>query len=122
MKNFIIGLVIFVLIFVALVGVELGSYKLGGFLGRERAKMVGEINEQIVQEEDEVFKESTQYIENQINQLSQIKLEMIKAGDNEILKKALAEEVMENFADFDASKIPNDSLRVWFLDTLDGIY
>ena len=84
--------------------------------------MTGEINTEIVKQEDKVFKNSTQYIENQINQLSKIKLEMVKAGDNEILKRALAEEVMENFADFDARKITNDSLRSWFINVLDGIY
>lgn len=122
MKKVVIGSIIVIIVVVALVGLEVGSYKLGGFLGKERAKMTGEINTEVVKQEDKVFKNSTQYIENQVNQLSKIKLEMIKAGDNQVLKKALAEEVMENFADFDARKITNDSLRSWFTNVVDGIY
>jgi len=122
MKKAVVGAIITIIVFVALVGLEVGSYKLGGFLGKERAKMTGEINTEIVKQEDKVFKNSTQYIENQINQLSKIKLEMVKAGDNETLKKALAEEVIENFSDFDARKITNDSLRSWFIKVLDGVY
>jgi hypothetical protein len=115
-------ILIIVLIFIALVGLEVGSYKLGGFLGTKRAEMVGTINTEVVKQEDKVFKNSTQYIENQINQLSKIKLEMVKAGDNGVLKKALAEEVIEGFADFDAAQIKNDGLRTWFLNILDGVY
>jgi len=125
MKKVLIGILVTIMViavFIALVGLQVGSYKLGGFLGKQEAKMVGEINTEIVTQEDKVFKNSTQYIENQINQLSKIKLEMVKAGDNKIIKKALTEEVIENFADFDASSIKNDSLRSWFLNTLDGIY
>ena len=122
MKKAVVGAIIVTIVFVALVGLEVGSYKLGGFLGKERAKMTGEINTEVVKQEDKVFKNSTQYIENQVNQLSKIKLEMVKAGDNETLKKALAEEVIENFSDFDARKITNDSLRSWFIKVLDGVY
>lgn len=63
----------------------------------------------------EIFKESTVYNEGVVDDLAKYKLEMIRTDDS-IEKIAIAEMVVQRFANYDESKIETEDLKQFLQD------
>lgn len=119
-----VGLILLVILLVvatliALVGIEVGSYKLGGFLGKEREKMKGEIRTERVEQQNKAFKESTAYIDGMATELSEMWVEL-DSTENTARRKAIIKKIKRDFAEFDANKLENDELRQFLRDVMSG--
>ncbi|HCF37891.1 MAG TPA: hypothetical protein DER56_02275 [Thermosipho africanus] len=67
-----------------------------------------------------VFKNSATYNEGVLDDLAQYKYEM-QTTEDEIEKKAICELVNSRFANYDESKIENDSLKYFLIDCRNGV-
>lgn len=113
MKRFLIGVasvVLVVTMFIGLVGVEIGSMHLGGYLRRTQKDI-----------DRSVFKQSVAYNEGKLDDLAKYRLEMIKTEDD-VEKSAIADYVNSVYANYDLNNIENKDLKVFLDDCRNGVY
>lgn len=120
MKKFFAGVGIFLLVIVvtiALVGIEIGGYYLGGFIGAHRENAVGMVKKARTEQDDKVFKESTQFIDGKVKQLSEYRAEYMKTKDP-VVKQVMLDQIRTDLSDLDPDQIDNDILRQFFNDVM----
>lgn len=77
-----------------------------------------EVEKSVVNKDREVFKTSKPYIENSIQTLHNYKMQYDLANDED--KKIIANNIRNEFANFNADNIENKSLRYFLLDIQGG--
>ena len=82
-------------------------------------KTVGtEVEKSVVNKDREVFKTSKPYIENSIQTLHNYKMQYDIANEED--KKIIANNIRNEFANFDANHIKNSNLRYFLLEIQGG--
>lgn len=114
MKEFLTSTLGIVLAVVVLVAVVFG----GGYLALTYKNTFGVANENI---DRKIFKQSAAYNEGVLDDLAKYKLEITTSKDD-VEKSAIADLVNSKFANYDASKIEDESLATFLLDCRNGNY
>lgn len=110
MGSFAKGIVIFFLIFLVITVLSVGMGWVGGkgtnFLKRT-------IEKESIAIDHEIFKESSQYIEGAVRDLSRMRFEY-NTEEESVAKKVILERVRTSYANFDVKSIEDEDLATWF--------